>query len=141
MTRGRCGSLLLQRKALSSSSFCRFIPAHYPFTGAQLVNTRTGTIVDALAETCQPNDVLWSPHGKYVMRLGCTGYTYPTLLTVFEAQTGHLAATIESNGIVTFSDDERRLAGLDGQGNASLWDLPGGARSLFVPGIGRRSSL
>jgi hypothetical protein len=31
MTRGRRGSLLLRREALSSFPSCRFIPAHYPF--------------------------------------------------------------------------------------------------------------
>jgi WD40 repeat protein len=115
--------------------------AVYEFSEARLVDTRSGKTIDSLTETCQPNVVLWSPRGKYVMRLSCTGLVFPTLLSVVEARTGHLVATIESSGEVELSDDERRLAVLDGQGNASLWDLPAGARSLFVPGTGRPPSL
>jgi hypothetical protein len=112
----------------------------YEVSEARLLDTRTGKTIDSLTETCQPNDVLWSPHGKYVMRLSCTGLVFPTLLSVVEARTGHLVATVESSGEIAFSDDERRLAVLDGQGNAALWDLPGGTRSLFVPGTGRPPS-
>lgn len=100
------------------------------FGSTRLYDARRGTLTAELAaDTCQPNALVWSPHGKYLVREECQGAT----LLIADAATGAPLPSIPGSMPVAFGADDAVVASSSG-GGAVVRRLGDAGSSFVVPG-------
>jgi hypothetical protein len=105
---------------------------YYAFGATRLYDPRQGKLTAELPdETCQPNDLVWSPLGKYLVRAECQG----AMLLFTDAATGKSIPSLPGGMPVRFGADDATVASVFG-GGVAVRRLGDSKASVVVPGPG-----